>query len=155
MRNWLNRWHCIALIVAMTVSGMPAPLMAAPGERGYRSSPGMERVTRDRLQMQRDVRRATNRAEVRRDLRRAHPHASRHYDYRRHEARRHLRHKDHHHPHHWHRYRGRVIAGVALGTVIGVAIASSRPKPPHPDLCWFWSDQYERQGYWYYCREPM
>ncbi len=48
-------------------------------------------------------------------------------------------------------YYGNVIAGVALGTIIGVAIAGSAPPPPSADLCWYWTDPARNRGYWDYC----
>lgn len=52
------------------------------------------------------------------------------------------------------RFFGRFFGGVMLGTAIGVAIAGTAPYPPHPDLCWYWSDARKKYGYWYYCAEP-
>ena len=48
-------------------------------------------------------------------------------------------------------YYGSVIAGVALGTLIGVTAAGIAPPPPAPNLCWYWSNPYRNQGYWDYC----
>jgi hypothetical protein len=48
-------------------------------------------------------------------------------------------------------YYGRVIAGVALGTIIGVAVVGAVPPRPAPDLCWYWADRYRDRGYWDYC----
>lgn len=48
-------------------------------------------------------------------------------------------------------YYGRIIAGVALGTLIGVAVAGVVPPRPAPDLCWYWNDPYQTRGYWDYC----
>jgi hypothetical protein len=48
-------------------------------------------------------------------------------------------------------YYGRVIAGVALGTIIGVAVVGAVPPRPAPDLCWYWVDRYRDRGYWDYC----
>lgn len=55
-------------------------------------------------------------------------------------------------PHRHRPHYGRVISGVALGVVVGAAIAGSPPSPPAPNLCWYWSDNYRQQGYWDYCR---
>jgi hypothetical protein len=63
------------------------------------------------------------------------------------------------HKHHmayrgWHRrpYYGRVIGGIALGTLLaGSAYYAYAGAPPAPGLCWYWADRYERQGYWDYC----
>jgi hypothetical protein len=57
----------------------------------------------------------------------------------------------HHRP--WVRrpYYGRIVAGVALGTIIGVAVVGAVPRRPAPDLCWYWVDPYRTRGYWDYC----
>jgi hypothetical protein len=57
------------------------------------------------------------------------------------------------HVKHWNRkpYYGNIIAGVALGTLIGVTAAGIAPPPPAADLCWYWSNPYRNQGYWDYC----
>jgi hypothetical protein len=46
-------------------------------------------------------------------------------------------------------YYGRVIGGVALGTVLGAAAYSA--MAPAPGLCWYWADPSMTQGYWDYC----
>jgi hypothetical protein len=48
-------------------------------------------------------------------------------------------------------YYGTVIAGVALGTIIGVAAVGLVPPRPAPNLCWYWTDPYRTRGYWDYC----
>jgi hypothetical protein len=48
-------------------------------------------------------------------------------------------------------YYGRIIGGVALGTIIGVAVVGAVPRRPAPDLCWYWADPYRSRGYWDYC----
>ena len=48
-------------------------------------------------------------------------------------------------------YYGRVVAGVALGTLITVAVVGAVPHRPAPDLCWYWADPYRNRGYWDYC----
>jgi hypothetical protein len=45
-------------------------------------------------------------------------------------------------------YYGRVIGGVALGTII---IAGAVPRAPSPDLCWYWTNPARNRGYWDYC----
>ncbi len=49
-------------------------------------------------------------------------------------------------------YYGRVIAGVVIGSVITAAVAGSIPRAPSPDLCWYWHDSYQTEGYWDYCQ---
>jgi hypothetical protein len=51
-----------------------------------------------------------------------------------------------HRPHY-----GRIIGGVALGTIIGVTVLGLIPPRPDPDLCWYWADPYRSRGYWDYC----
>jgi hypothetical protein len=46
-------------------------------------------------------------------------------------------------------YYGRVIGGVAIGTVLGAAAYSA--MAPAPGLCWYWADPTMTQGYWDYC----
>lgn len=48
-------------------------------------------------------------------------------------------------------YYGNIFAGVALGTLIGVAIAGTAPVAPAPNLCWYWTSPAMVQGYWDYC----
>jgi hypothetical protein len=48
-------------------------------------------------------------------------------------------------------YYGRVVAGVALGTVVAVA-ATTAPPAPASNLCWYWSNSSRTRGYWDYCR---
>ena len=48
-------------------------------------------------------------------------------------------------------YYGTIVAGVALGTIIAVA-AAAPPPPPAPNLCWYWADPSNTQGYWDYCQ---
>ena len=52
----------------------------------------------------------------------------------------------------WNRrpHYGNVVAGVALGTIIGAAAVGVAPAP-RGDLCWYWSDLSKRSGYWDYC----
>jgi hypothetical protein len=48
-------------------------------------------------------------------------------------------------------YYGDFLAGVALGTIIGVIVAGSAPASPSSDLCWYWTDPSLTRGYWDYC----
>jgi hypothetical protein len=47
---------------------------------------------------------------------------------------------------------GRVFGGVVLGTIIAAAVAGSVPAAPAPDLCWYWTNSWQTQGYWDYCQ---
>jgi hypothetical protein len=51
-------------------------------------------------------------------------------------------------------YYGTVVGGVALGTMIAVATAGAVPAAPAPNMCWFWADQAQINGYWDYCTPP-
>lgn len=51
-------------------------------------------------------------------------------------------------------YWGRVVAGVTIGTVIVASAVAVAPKPPSPELCWFWTDHKMTSGYWSYCVAP-
>jgi hypothetical protein len=46
-------------------------------------------------------------------------------------------------------YFGTIVGGVALGTLIAVTAA---PVAPAPNLCWYWADPSQTQGYWDYCQ---
>jgi hypothetical protein len=62
--------------------------------------------------------------------------------------RHHLAHRHWHHRPHY----GRIVGGIALGTLLaGSAYYAYAGAPPAPGLCWYWADPYERQGYWDYC----
>jgi hypothetical protein len=43
------------------------------------------------------------------------------------------------------------IAGVALGTLIGVTAVGVAPPPPAANLCWYWTSPARNRGYWDYC----
>jgi hypothetical protein len=51
-------------------------------------------------------------------------------------------------------YYGRVVAGVALGSVIWATSAGIVPAAPGPNLCWYWSNDSKTRGYWDYCTPP-
>lgn len=46
---------------------------------------------------------------------------------------------------------GRILAGVALGTLITVAVVGYAPPRPASNLCWYWADPSATRGYWDYC----
>jgi hypothetical protein len=48
-------------------------------------------------------------------------------------------------------YYGTAIAGVALGTIIGVTAVGVAPPPPAGNLCWYWTNPAKNRGYWDYC----
>jgi hypothetical protein len=52
-------------------------------------------------------------------------------------------------------YYGRIIGGVAIGTLLAAsAYYAYAAEPPAPGLCWFWADPDETEGYWDYCVDP-
>jgi hypothetical protein len=51
-------------------------------------------------------------------------------------------------------YYGTIVGGVALGTMIAVSAASVAPAAPAPNMCWYWVDSTQVQGYWDYCTPP-
>ena len=52
----------------------------------------------------------------------------------------------------WERNRaGAIVAGVALGAVIVGVARGAAPTPPSAELCWYWTDSYQEQGYWDHC----
>lgn len=62
--------------------------------------------------------------------------------------RHHLAHRRWHHRPHY----GRIIGGIALGSLLaGSAYYAYANAPPAPGLCWYWADPYEERGYWDYC----
>jgi len=50
-------------------------------------------------------------------------------------------------------YYGTIVGGVALGTMIAVT-AGAVPVAPAPNMCWFWADSAQANGYWDYCVAP-
>jgi hypothetical protein len=52
-----------------------------------------------------------------------------------------------HRPHY-----GRVIAGVVLGSIITAAVIGSAPAQPAPNVCWYWLNSWQTEGYWDYCQ---
>jgi hypothetical protein len=53
-----------------------------------------------------------------------------------------------------HRHFGTIVAGVALGTIIIVTDVGVMPAAPDPNICWFWNDASQTNGYWDYCTPP-
>jgi hypothetical protein len=51
-------------------------------------------------------------------------------------------------------YYGTIVGGVALGTAVLVLAAGTAPAAPAPNMCWFWMDSSQMQGYWDYCTAP-
>lgn len=46
-------------------------------------------------------------------------------------------------------YYGTTVAGVTVGTLI---VASTIPPAPSSQLCWYWANASQTQGYWDYCQ---
>ncbi|MEH2528442.1 MULTISPECIES: hypothetical protein [unclassified Bradyrhizobium] len=51
-------------------------------------------------------------------------------------------------------YFGTVVGGIALGTIVAATVAGTTPVAPAPNMCWFWVDSSQVQGYWDYCTPP-
>jgi hypothetical protein len=51
-------------------------------------------------------------------------------------------------------YYGRVVGGVALGTIVAATVIGSAPVAPAPNMCWYWADPGQSRGYWDYCVAP-
>ena len=51
-------------------------------------------------------------------------------------------------------YYGRVVGGVALGTIVAATVIGSAPVAPAPNMCWYWTDPNQSRGYWDYCVAP-
>jgi hypothetical protein len=51
-------------------------------------------------------------------------------------------------------YYGRVVGGVALGTIVAATVIGSAPVAPAPNMCWYWADPSQSRGYWDYCVAP-
>jgi hypothetical protein len=107
----------------------------------------MREVARERQEMRRKIMGSSSRAEAERHFRRG----VRDIERERREARREIRREFRREARR--RYYGRVVAGVVLGTVISAAVANQVPRPPSPDLCWYWSGSTRISGYWYYCND--
>jgi len=50
-------------------------------------------------------------------------------------------------------YYGTIVGGVALGTMIAVT-AGAVPVAPAANMCWFWANSSQVNGYWDYCVAP-
>jgi hypothetical protein len=131
-----------AAAIALVVAGAPA----LAGPRGeFRE--GLREIGRERWEMRRELLQADNRFEARREFREGIREITRERREMRREIRREFRGEDRR------RDVGRVVAGVVLGTTIAVAIAGRVPRAPHPDLCWYWTNDRRHDGHWYYCRD--
>jgi hypothetical protein len=52
-------------------------------------------------------------------------------------------------------YYGTIVGGIALGTIIAATTVGFAPAAPGPNMCWFWADSTQTQGYWDYCTPPQ
>lgn len=49
-------------------------------------------------------------------------------------------------------YFGTIVGGIALGTLVTVAVVGAAPAyAPAPGLCWYWADPSLTTGFWDYC----
>lgn len=137
-----------AILVMLAVSLVVAvPAHASRWEARQEFREGMREVARERREMRRDIMNAGSRAEARQAYREGQREIARERREMRREVRREVRHGRWHH----HNHVGALVAGVAIGAVIASAARGVPPRPPSPDLCWFWSDPYQETGYWDYC----
>jgi hypothetical protein len=51
-------------------------------------------------------------------------------------------------------YFGTVVGGIALGTIVAASVAGTVPVAPAANMCWYWVDSAQVQGYWDYCTPP-
>jgi hypothetical protein len=51
----------------------------------------------------------------------------------------------------WWRPGGAVAAGVAIGFVGAATAVSWAGDPPGPDMCWYYTDDSQQQGFWDQC----
>lgn len=53
----------------------------------------------------------------------------------------------------WYRWApgGAIAAGAAIGVLTAAAAASMAGPPPHPGLCWYYTDPGRTQGFWDAC----
>ena len=47
---------------------------------------------------------------------------------------------------------GAIAAGAAIGVVTAATAAAWAGPPPGPDMCWYYTDQSQRQGFWDVCQ---
>ena len=57
-------------------------------------------------------------------------------------------------PYRW-RPGGAIVAGAAIGFLSAAAVGTTYyyavPRPPRPDLCWYYTDPTRRNGFWDFC----
>lgn len=129
----------IVALVALVALIQPIPSQAASPRAEYWE--GRAEIARERRQMRRAILNADSREEAELAYRRGMRGIAREKREMRHEIQRSVR----------RRFVGRVVAGVVLGSMIRPPAIGRPPRPPNPDLCWFWSDHSRTRGYWYYC----
>jgi hypothetical protein len=133
-------------LLAVVATSMPAAASNWGARREFRE--GMREVARERHEMRREIRSAGSRAEARREYREGMREIARERREMRREVRREMRYGrwDHSRDR-----RGDIVAGVVLGAVIAATVRGSAPPAPAPELCWYWSDSYQENGYWDRC----
>lgn len=58
-----------------------------------------------------------------------------------------------HRPYRW-RPGGAIVAGAAIGFLSAAAVGTyyyAVPRPPRPDLCWYYTDPTRTNGFWDFC----
>ena len=149
--NASRRWRRYSLnglaLAAFLAAAVPSEASNWGARREFRE--GQIEIARERREMRRDIMRAKTPQEARRAYWEGQGEIARERREMRREVARELRYGR------WDRDRhnaGAFVAGVALGAVIVAASRGVSPKPPSPELCWFWADSYRERGYWDYCR---
>ena len=46
---------------------------------------------------------------------------------------------------------GAIAAGAAIGVIAAGTAVAWAPPPPQPGLCWYYTDQTQRNGFWDTC----
>ncbi|MEY2896485.1 MAG: hypothetical protein RL669_754 [Pseudomonadota bacterium] len=134
------------LLGAALAAALPAEAANWGARREFRE--GQREIARERREMRREILQSGSRAEARREFREGQREIARERREMRREVGRELRYGS------WDRDRDRardLVAGVALGAVLVAATRGVAPRPPAPELCWYWSDPYQERGYWERC----
>jgi hypothetical protein len=139
----MNR-AALGVLIVLGIGLVPAfvPVTAHSASPRAEYWEGRAEIARERRRMRRDILNANSRQQAERAFRRGMAGIAHEKREMRREVRRAVR----------RRFVGRAVAGVVLGSMMRPPVIGRPPRPPSPDLCWFWSDMSRTQGYWYYCR---
>ena len=148
MTKTINRWSRAAVRAVLLATALGTILPAEASNWGARREfrQGQREIARERREMRREILRADSPRGARREFREGQREIARERREMRREVGRELRHGR------WERNRaGAIVAGVALGAVIVGVARGAAPTPPSAELCWYWTDSYQEQGYWDHC----